>query len=116
MADAQPPRQPEPTDEQASLPPTSLPLTENVSQFAIATTPAEFLISLGHARLAMPQGGPVGNPHDTPEPLVEWMLTLSISPIAAVMLSEGLKAKIGAYEKKFGKIPVDPDFRVKARS
>ena len=113
MLDEQPPTQPETRDEQAWLDPASLPPTQNVSQFAIAITSAEFLISLGHARVLMPQG-PVGSTYETPEPLVEWLFTLSISPIVAAILSEELKAKIGAYEIKFGKIPVDPNSKVKA--
>jgi hypothetical protein len=106
MVDEQPPTQPEPTDGQASLLPT-----QNASQFAITMTPAELLISLGHTRVAISQGS-VGA-HFTPESFVEWLWTISISPVAAVKLSERLRASIVAYEKQFGKIPADASFSVK---
>jgi hypothetical protein len=111
MVDEEPSTQPETTDEQTSAP--AVLGTQNVSQFAIAITPAEFLISLGHACIPVPHAGPVGA-DVTPEPYVEWLLTLSISPIAAVTLSERLRASIADYEKQFGKIPIDPNLRVRA--
>jgi hypothetical protein len=48
---------------------------------------------------------------DTVDSQIEWVAALSISPAAAVQLSQILDDNLREYEEKFGKIPRDPDFK-----
>jgi len=68
----------------------------------------ELLLAFGQSRLSMIPTA-MGS---TPEHHVEWVATLSISPVAAAQLLKVLETNIAAYEKKFGKIPSDPSFKV----
>jgi hypothetical protein len=90
--------------------PAPVPPTQGASQFALAITASEMLLSLGHSRVVMTQANPPLPP--VPRPLTEWFLTLSMSPTAALMLAEQLKSAVAAYEAAYGKIPLDPTFSV----
>jgi hypothetical protein len=82
--------------------------TQQANEFALAMNGNELLLAFGQSRLSMIPTA-VGS---TPEHHVEWVATLSISPVAAAHLLEILQTNIAAYEKKFGKIPSDPSFKV----
>jgi hypothetical protein len=84
--------------------------TQGASHFAIAISPQEILLSLGHTRVMMVAAAP-GAPV-FPSPIQEWFLTLAMSPTSTVMLMAQLKSSIEVYEKQFGKIPIDPKFTV----
>ena len=87
--------------------PAPAPPTQGASQFALAITASEMLLSLGHSSVVMTQANP-----PVPQPLTEWFLTLSMSPTAVLMLAEQLKSAVAAYEAAYGKIPLDPTFSV----
>jgi hypothetical protein len=87
-----------------------VPPTQGASQFALAISPAEILMSIGHARVVMTQVPPGTTP--APQPFTEWFLTLAVSPTATVMLLDQLKLAISTYESKFGKIPRDPSAKI----
>lgn len=89
--------------------PVSAAPTQGASQFAIAVSPPEFLLAVGHSRVVMINE--VGKPA-TPQAFQEWFLTLALSPNSAVSLCESLKAGIAIYEQQYGKIAVDPAFKV----
>lgn len=84
------------------------PPTHGVSQFSVVLNANEILISAGHSRIAMRQEtGQV-----KPTLLVEWILTLAISPTAALVLMKSLQTAIENYENTFGKIPQDPKVKI----
>ena len=90
-------------DEQKAEP--KAPPSQGVSQFVINATPVEIMITAGVSRM-------VPHTNGTMTRAVEWLVTLAISPIAAKQLADGLTDTIQRYEKHFGKIPVDPDFKL----
>jgi hypothetical protein len=69
---------------------------------------SDFLLAFGLSRLSMTPTV-LGA---TPEHHIEWVATLSISPVAAVQLLRVLEANIASYEERFGKIPADPSFKL----
>ena len=96
--------------DQATTPPRQhewLP-TQQANHFSLAVNGSEFLLAFGLSRLLMMPTA-MGA---TPEHHVEWVATLSISPVAAVQLLKVLEANIVSYEEKFGKIPTDPNFKL----
>jgi hypothetical protein len=94
--------QPVPAASSALLP------TQQANHFAMAINPNEFLISVGQSRMSV-EASPTGA-----QPLhhVEWLVTLSIGPVAASHLIEILKVSLKNYEETFGKIPTDPSFKM----
>ena len=89
-------------DEQKAEP--KAPPSQGVSQFVINATPVEIMITAGVSRMVPHTSGTMSR-------AVEWLVTLAISPIAAKQLADGLTDTIQRYEKHFGKIPVDPDYK-----
>lgn len=93
-------------------PPTSArsPLlpTQQANHFTGAVNASEILIGVGVSRASVNQTpqGPIMQGG------VEWVVTLSISPFAASALHAILKSSIETFEKQFGKIPQDPNFKI----
>lgn len=84
------------------------PPTQGASSFAITLNANEFLLSIGHSRVTFVDQAGV----PTPVPVIEWFMTLAVSPTAVSQLSMALQAGIASYEKQFGKIPVDPNLKM----
>jgi hypothetical protein len=85
--------------------------TQQANHFSLASNGNEFLLAFGTSRLTMASAAAGA----APQHHVEWVAALSISPMAAVQLAEMLRINIVAYEKKFGKIPADPNFKLTSR-
>jgi len=82
--------------------------TQQANHFALAVNAYEFLLAFGLSRVSMTptvMGA-------TPDHHTEWVATLSISPVAAAQLLKILEANVASYEEKFGKIPLDPNFKL----
>lgn len=87
-----------------------VPPTHSASHFALALNASEILVTLAHSRVGIttdPQGGP-----PSPQPMQEWFLTLSLSPVAATHLVALLSSAINTYAEQFGAIPKDPKFQI----
>jgi hypothetical protein len=90
-----------------SAPGAALP-TQQANHFSLAMNGSEFLLAFGVSRLTMSQKAST----TAAQHQVEWVAALSISPMAAMQLTRVLEANVKAYEEKFGKIPVDRNFRI----
>jgi hypothetical protein len=91
--------------QQQAMQPGFAPPTQGVSQFVVTMNVNEVLITLGQSRMAInPQTGLPGS-----GPGIEWLLTLSVNSGAAKLLAEVLSQAIAEYERRFGKIPHDPN-------
>lgn len=97
-----------PTTHTPGQPP--IPPTQVVSNFALAYTAQEVLLSLAQSRTALVDNG---NSTITPQVLQEWFLTLSMSPSSAKVLSSFLLRLISTYEEKYGKIVDEPNMQLK---
>jgi hypothetical protein len=70
----------------------------------IASGLGEVNIIFGHTRFIVSQAGEAM----TPTPLVEWFMTISLSPQVAKQLHDGLTTALDVYAKAFGPIPAAP--------
>jgi hypothetical protein len=86
----------------------ALPPTIYVNHFATGLNPGEVLVAMGTTRLGFPPNG------SGPIAGVEWLQTIAMSATTAVVLRDALNEAIGSYSKNFGKIPVNPTFKVPA--
>jgi hypothetical protein len=84
--------------------PQMMPPTQAASQFAVSMSVHEIMITVGHSRVAMTV---VAN-GIAAQPMVEWLMMLSVNPTAAKQLRDTLTVALDSYEKQFGKLPVDP--------
>ncbi len=82
--------------------------TLSANHFAGAFNPTEIMITLGQSRIEMVDFNGVPTPHSAPD----WFSTLTISPPAAKQLHMIFSAMIDEYEKRFGKIPLDPNSKI----
>ncbi|HEY5306253.1 MAG TPA: hypothetical protein VIJ52_06265 [Pseudolabrys sp.] len=82
--------------------------TQQANSFTLAANANELLVAFGVSRLSIhpTESGP------TAQHAIEWVATLSISPVAAGQLVKLLQSGLQEYEKRFGKIPVDPGFKL----
>jgi hypothetical protein len=82
------------------------------NRFSISGNAAETLITFGSSRAVIDPA--TGRPQS--DPVVEWLFTLLMSPIAMKQLAQFLTAYVVGTEKMFGPIPVDPanDVAIKA--
>jgi hypothetical protein len=89
--------------------PWAVPPTQAVTQFALAMTLNEVVVTFGISRASI-QPGPGGAV--TPVLGSEWLVSLSIPPTLAKSMQENIAKAIERYEELFGKIPVDPGAKV----
>jgi hypothetical protein len=74
------------------------------NRFAITGASVETLITFGGSRAVIDPA--TGHPEGIPA--VEWLFTVSMSPIAIKQLAQSLTAYVAGFENMFGPIPVDP--------
>ncbi len=90
------------------------PPTQSAAHFALVSSAAEFLLSMGISRVGFNE---VENGLESSKgPDIEWLVTWSISPTSAVYLSQSLQKAIQLYEETFGKIPVDQNVLNKSKT
>jgi hypothetical protein len=80
------------------------PPTHAANRFSITGNATETLITFGSQRVLIDQA----TGHPQPEPVVEWLFTVSMSPVAMKQLAQFLTAYVAGSEKMFGILPVDP--------
>jgi hypothetical protein len=80
------------------------PPNYGVSQVTIGASIAEFVITVGHTRQLVDKT----TGYLTPSPAIEWLSSLSMSPVVAQQLYDGLTVALKQYRAQFGKIPRDP--------
>ncbi len=97
-------------NQQQSLP-AICPPTQSANHFAASFNVVEILVTMAQSRVIM---GVVNN-IQTPQPVLEWLSTLALSPIAAVQLQTILSETISQYQANFGAIPQDPNWKISAR-
>jgi hypothetical protein len=100
-------------DDRQSSPPSQLqnavsPPAEYVTLTHVSATVAEITMVLGRIRALIDQNSNVVRPNVA----IEWFRSLSYNPIAAKQLHLVLGVAIEFYEKQYGKIPEDPNFRL----
>lgn len=81
-----------------------------VSRLLIATNVMEFLLTVGQTVMVMGREGD----QVTSIPDIQWISTISLSPVTAKQLHDGLTIALSNYIAKFGPIPADPDFKSSA--
>lgn len=76
-----------------------------VTEFNVGINPSAFFIAVGHQRMSViPEGiGPKAL-----RMLTVWEAVLTLSPITAKQLLEGLQKSVAIYEANHGDIPVAP--------
>jgi len=81
------------------------PPTYGASQFGLTMNALEVIVTFGHQRVIMSQetGKPSGQFG------IEWLASHSISPQAAKQLFGAAQMLLEEYEKRYGKIPQDPE-------
>ena len=84
------------------------PPTYSGSRVSVAMASMEVMLTFGLTRQMIdPQTGAPGNVSG-----IEWLASYSLSPTTALQLREVLDFILKEYQKKFGRIPRDPDFKV----
>ncbi len=82
------------------------PPIQHVGHFSPALNMMEIMITIGVSRLGF------GAQNEPPIVGVEWISTLAMSPTMAKLLRDGLSDLVKSYEGAYGKIPVDPNFKL----
>jgi len=77
------------------IPAMPAPETQSATQFMIAATPAELLLTVGKSRVVFNQTGHAGiHP--------EWIATFSLGPVAAKQLAVAMASAVAGWEKEAG--------------
>lgn len=84
------------------------PPVAHASRFAIATSAADINVSFATMRQVI--NTKTGMPGEFGA--LEWFITVAMGPTAASHLCQALQHTLAEYEKKFGKIPQDPQFKI----
>ncbi len=93
------------TDIMGVEPPSSAPPVQAASQVALSMNLHEVSVTFGQTRPTIdPTTGVL-----SPQPAIEWLLTITLSPTSARNLMDGLGLALGEYKKRYGEIPVDPN-------
>jgi len=77
------------------VPALPAPETQSATQFMIAATPAELLLTIGKSRVVFNQAGQASI-H------VEWLSTFSLGPVGAKQLAASLNTAVAGWEKSSG--------------
>lgn len=85
------------------------PPTQGVTQFTLAMTVNEVVLTFGNSRATM-QIGPGGAA--TPVLVTEWLVSLSLTTTMAKLMQENIAKSLERYEQLFGKLPADPAMSV----
>lgn len=94
-----------------ALPGGAAPLpTQPVSTFSLLSNVSEILLTVGVTRIFMQNSADGPSPH----PVTEWLVTLSMSPQAAVLAADLLRTGIEQYEATNGAIPRDPNVKMQS--
>jgi hypothetical protein len=84
------------------------PPTYGASRVSVTMSAPEIALTFGVMRVLIdPTTGQPG-----PNVALEWLATYSLSPIVALQLRDIMADIIDRYEKTFGPIPKDPNFRI----
>jgi hypothetical protein len=87
---------------------TTSPPVHSVTNVHVSVNVTEISVTLGRQRIL------ISAETNIPLPTIgiEWFQSLSVNPIAAKQMYLGIARAVELYERQFGKIPEDPNFRL----
>jgi hypothetical protein len=95
-------------DQQRQLFAGNAPPIAHVTTIHVAVSAVEIAVTLGRGRQMIDRQTNIPLPGSA----VEWFQSLSLNPIAAKQIQLALAQSVDVYERLFGRIPEDPNFKL----